>query len=411
MAEPDLRATPEALANRARPVPLNVPPTCEASWASRVYKDARASVVRIDNAEGLGTGFVVFTPKFVATAFHVVALGRSITVTASDGSQQGARVVAVDRPHDLAILELEHPIPGAAPLVTEMLPAPVGTPVLAIGHPFALLDRINRRLDGLLYWTATQGIVSERSDEFLQTDAAVNPGNSGGPLLACDGHVLGLVTAKLGGEAIGFAVPMARVDALMPAIGRQEVYTGRWSTEGLIGAQMQFDPSYTWLGFGVGLGIVAYDRWATELRGGLLWATSTPGTSPIATVETANGGQVLSSQGFRILGELDETYRALMFDRPFPAYFLIGLGLAGTIDRLSQTTLSEAPVTPGCMPLDSLACEKIISANTHQTNRRLWPMATAGFVFGGSLEITYAFQLNVDTIADSEHRVLLAVPF
>jgi S1-C subfamily serine protease len=383
------------------PVQLAEQPACEPNWATRVYKDARASVVRIDNAEGLGTGFIVFTPKYVATAFHVVALGRPLTITAADGSIQGARVVATDQAHDLALLELDHPIRGAAPLVTEAIPAPVGTPVLIIGHPFALLDRVNRSLDGLLYWTATQGIVSERSDEFVQTDAAVNPGNSGGPVLTCDGHVLGLVTAKLGGEAIGFAVPMPRVDALLGRIGKEPAYAGRWSPEAEIGIAGMLDRTDTWLGFSLGFGVVAYDRWSTELRGGLLWATSTP---------SAPESQ-LSSTGFRIHGELDETYRALLFERPFPSYFLVGVGVAGIIDRLSQTTLGQAPVTPGCKPLDSLACNQIIGVPTHQTNKALSPLVRAGFILAGSLELTYAFEINVDSFADSEHRLLLAVPF
>jgi hypothetical protein len=63
------------------------------------------------------------------------------------------------------------------------------------------------------------------------------------------------------------------------------------------------------------------------------------------------------------------------------------------------------------MPPSSLQCENIIAVPTHQTNRRLWPMATAGFLFAGSLQVTYAFQWNVDTVGASEHRVLLAVPF
>jgi hypothetical protein len=90
---------------------------------------------------------------------------------------------------------------------------------------------------------------------------------------------------------------------------------------------------------------------------------------------------------------------------------VIGLGVAGMIDRLAQTTLGTAPVTPGCTPVDSLACNHIIGVQTHQTNKTLSPMATAGFLFAGSLELTYAFQVNVDSVADSEHRLLLAIPF
>jgi hypothetical protein len=373
---------------------------CDPSWATRVYRETRASVIRVDTAEGLGSGFMV-TPKYVATAFHVVALGRSLTITAADGSTQGARVVATDRQHDLALLELDHTIQGATPLVTETLPAPVGTPVLVVGHPFAILDGVNRTSNGLLLGSATQGIVIEGSDEYLQTDAGVNPGNSGGPLLTCDGNVLGLVTVKPRGEAIGFAVPMVRVNALLDRVGKERPYSGHVSAEAALGIQGEIDPSYTWLGFAVGFGLVVHDRWTTELRGGLLWTTSSPQPSLA----------LISNTGLRILGELDETYRFLLFPRPVPGYLLIGAGVAGTIDRVSQTTLGEAPVTPGCTPPDSLACNQIIGLPTHQTTRRLWPMATVGFLVARSLELTYAFQVNVGSVWNSENRLLLAIPF
>ena len=220
-------------------------------------------------------------------------------------------------------------------------------------------------------------------------------------MLACDGHLLGLVTAKLGGEAIGFAVPMARVDALLARVGKEAPYKGRVTPTAELGIQGQIDRSYSWLGFAAGFGFLVHDRWATHLRGGLLWATSTPDAS----------ASVVSNTGFRILGELDETYRFLLFERPFSGYFVLGLGVAGMIDRLAQTTLGTAPVTPGCTPVDSLACNQLIGIQTHQTNKRLSPMATAGFILAGSLELTYAFQADVDSLASSEHRLLVAVPF
>ena len=93
LTQPDLPnpALPAGAGASLRPAPvqLDTPPACESGWATRVYKDTRASVVRIDNAEGLGTGFVVFTPRYVATAFHVVALGRPLRITAADGTQLG----------------------------------------------------------------------------------------------------------------------------------------------------------------------------------------------------------------------------------------------------------------------------------------------------------------------------------
>ena len=271
--------------------------------------------MRIDNAEGLGTGFLV-TSAYLVTAFHVVALGRPLRVTAADGTEQAGRVVATDRAHDLALLELEHPIAGAAPLVAETQPAPVGTPVIAIGHPFALLDRVNRTLDGLLYWTATQGIISERSEEFVQTDAAVNPGNSGGPLLACDGHVLGLVTAKLGGEGVGFAVPM-------PAGGGAPGERGA-ASQGVLhgpvgagGAGRRPDAARP---------VVHVVRRDRRRRGPRVrhQGDAAPRRRPVGHLHAGHVADLDrrdpqrrpcpgQREGFRVLGELDETYRALLF--------------------------------------------------------------------------------------------------
>jgi S1-C subfamily serine protease len=391
----------------ADPVPSTSIP-CEPGWVARVYKSARPSVVRIEDAKGIGTGFVVFSPRYVATALHVVALGRTLTVTSADGSQQGATVVVTDALHDLALLELEHPIRDATPLAASSLPSPVGTPVVVIGHPFALLNRADRNLEGLLDWTATEGIVSERNDALLQTDAAVNPGNSGGPMLACDGQVLGLVTAKVSGEGIGLAVPMAGVDALELQIGKQSPYTGRWSTEGQVYVQGELERSYSWLGFGIGAVRIAHDRWSTGLRIGVLWTASTPGTSPAFPTYVANG-PVLSSTGVRGSSELDEMYRLLLQEHPFPVYMQFGLGVAATLDRLSQTTLAQTAVS-GCAPQGSAGCQIIVGLDTHQTNFMFWPMAHVGFVLA-RIEITYAFQANVQSLADSEHRLLLGVRF
>lgn len=390
-------ATRSTTLSAATPTSTLAPTSCDPGWITRVYKDARPSVVRIENARGIGTGFLVFSQRYVATALHVVASGRKLTVTAPDGSQLGASVVAIDPLHDLALLELERPI-AAPPLEESSLPAPVGTPVLVIGHPFSPLDRSNRFLEGLLDWTATEGIVSQRNDELLQTDAAVNPGNSGGPMLACDGRVLGLVTAKASGEGIGFAVPMARVSALQRHIGKQSAYAGGWSTEGQLDLQAQLDRSYFWLGFGLGASLVAHDRWATSVRGSVLWGWNDPGTSP-----------VLSSTELRGLGEVDETYRVLLQQRPLPAYLLLGLGVAGAIERLNQTAIAEAAVT-GCTPEGSFACTRVVGVSTVQTSFMAWPAATFGFLLGG-LELTYVFQANVKSLADSEHRLLLGVRF
>jgi hypothetical protein len=217
-------------------------------------------------------------------------------------------------------------------------------------------------------------------------------------MLTCDGRMLAVVTAKAGGEGIGFAVPGARVSAMRGQIGKQSVYAGGWSTEGQLDVQMQLDRHDVWFGFGIGASLVARDRWATELRGSVLWGSSDPGTSPI-----------LSSTTLRGLGELDETYRILLQQRPFPAYSQIGLGVAGTLDRLTQTAVAEATVT-GCTPQGSFACTKVVGVTTVQTHAMVWPTASFGFLLA-DLEITYVFQANLTSLADSEHRLLLGAHF
>jgi hypothetical protein len=363
---------------------------CEPGWIARTYRDTRASVVRIENADGLGSGFVFYSPRYVATAFHVVALGREITVTSADGARQPATIALVDQAHDLAILQLEHEIAGARPLVPNTDPLPIGTPVLIIGHPFALLDRYNQSLQGLLYWTATQGILSGRSEGYLQTDAAVNPGNSGGPLLSCDGRVLGVVSAKLEAEAIGFAVPTQHLLGLTKEIGRQGPYLGRVTGGWQVDLWLQADPSFTWLGFGLGFQVVAYDRWSTALRGGPLWASSTPPDGP-----------VLDTGGFRLFAELSESYRLLLLQHPLPIYLTLGLGVAGSIDRISTTTLSTQAMQP----------TQPIAIRGHSTSYLLWPDVLASLLLGQSLEIGYAYQANLKDLGPSTHRVLLGISF
>ncbi len=374
---------------------------CDPGWVARVYHESRASVVRIENVEGLGTGFVFYSPQYVVTAFHVISLGREITVTSADGAQQSASVVLIDPPHDLAVLQLEHPIAGARPLEPSTDPLPVGTPVLVIGHPYALLDRFNQSLHGLLYWSATQGIISARSDEYLQTDAAVNPGNSGGPLLACDGRVLGVVSSKLEAEAIGFAVPTEHLSTLFRQMGHQSPYFGRWASAWEADFWMQLDPTYTRLGFALGFSVTAFDRWTTTLRAGPLWSVTSPAT-----------GAVIDAGAFRFMGELGLAYRLLVLERPVPIYLSPGIGVAATIDRNSQTVLAQQAPAPGCMPVGSPQClTQTVAVRTHQIDHELWPMATAGLLLGGSLQLSYAFQADFSDLSSSTHRLMLSIPF
>jgi serine protease Do len=157
--------------------------------------------------QSLGSGFIVSGDGYIVTNFHVVREAAEIMIRLADQSEYKARLVGSDPKTDIALLKVD-----ARGLT--MLPfgdsdrLQVGEPVMAIGNPFGL-DQ-----------TVTTGIVSAKErfigsgpyDDFIQTDASVNPGNSGGPLVDTRGALVGINTAIFsqsgGSVGIGFAIPV-----------------------------------------------------------------------------------------------------------------------------------------------------------------------------------------------------------
>ena len=190
-----------------------------------VYREASPAVVNITTrtvemdffygavpVEGTGSGFIVNQDGTVVTNYHVVAEAQQVQVTLADRSSFEARVVGVDPLSDLAVLRIA---PGGRRLpalpLGDSSRLEVGQKVLAIGNPFGFQG------------TLTSGVISalERTirtqtgallDEAIQTDAAINRGNSGGPLLDSQGRVIGvnsvIFTPSGGSVGIGFAIPV-----------------------------------------------------------------------------------------------------------------------------------------------------------------------------------------------------------
>jgi len=162
----------------------------------------------MQEARSLGSGFIISAEGVVVTNNHVIDGAEEISVYLTDGTRLPATVIGHDDKMDLALLKVEagHELPFDE--FGDSDSAVVGDWVMAIGNPFGLGGSV------------TLGIVSARNrdiqsgpyDQFIQTDAAINQGNSGGPLFDMDGHVIGINTAIIaqGGSSlgIGFAVPV-----------------------------------------------------------------------------------------------------------------------------------------------------------------------------------------------------------
>ena len=185
-------------------------------------------------AQAVGTGFIIDANGWIVTNFHVAGKADSITVTLSDGRKFPAKLVGGDEKTDLALIKVESDKPLPYVTFADASKVRVGQPVMAVGNPFGLGG------------TVTTGIVSARGrdihsgpfDDYIQTDAAINRGNSGGPLFDMDGHVIGINTAIFspsgGSVGLGFAIPSSLAEPVVAQLktnGRVE--------RGLLGVQIQ----------------------------------------------------------------------------------------------------------------------------------------------------------------------------
>jgi len=189
---------------------------------------------RTRKTQSLGSGFVVDASGIVITNNHVVGDANDILVIFTDGRKLKAKVLGKDPKVDVAVLKVESDKPFKTVKFGDSDKARVGDGVMAVGNPFGLGE------------TVTAGILSARNrnidsgpyDDFLQTDASINKGNSGGPLFNLQGEVIGINTAILspsgGSIGIGFATPSASV---APVIDQLEKY--HETRRGWLGVRIQ----------------------------------------------------------------------------------------------------------------------------------------------------------------------------
>jgi serine protease Do len=192
-----------------------------------VYREVIDSVtaIRVETTSGPGSGTAwMYDDRHLVTNEHIVGEARSATVRFRNDGWREADIVGSDVYSDLGVVRVADPPDDATPLSLVDTEAPVGTEVLAVGNPFGLSGSV------------TAGIVSgnDRSldapngfsiPDAVQTDAAANPGNSGGPLVTLDNEVAGVINSGVrGGDNVGFAISAGLTERVIPALIQRGEY-------------------------------------------------------------------------------------------------------------------------------------------------------------------------------------------
>lgn len=198
-----------------------------------IYRNAKDSVVYITStviqrtffydvpSQALGSGFLINPDGQILTNYHVITGSEKIQVTLPDQSQYTATILAGDRVNDLALIKITPKTKLRILNLGDSDHLQVGQKVLAIGNPFGLAGTLTVGVISAL-GRPIQGENNQDLEGMIQTDAAINSGNSGGPLLDSQGNVIGINTAIYGPNGgnvgIGFALPINRAKTMLEAI-------------------------------------------------------------------------------------------------------------------------------------------------------------------------------------------------
>lgn len=180
-------------------------------------------------AQSLGSGFIISADGYVVTNNHVItAEGQgeveSITITMPDGTEYPAKLIGRDAASDLAVLKISRPKPFPFVEFGDSSQARVGDWVIAIGNPFGLGGTVTAGIVSAVYRNTGSGGAYDR---YLQTDASINRGNSGGPMFDMSGNVIGINNAIFspsgGSVGIGFAIPAEIAEPIVKKLMNGEV--------------------------------------------------------------------------------------------------------------------------------------------------------------------------------------------
>ena len=205
-----MRSSEAALVRTLLPMVVNISSRKVERATATAANGAEPAAAQADSGRVVtlsGSGFIVDPQGLIATNYHVIGGAYEIIVTFWDGSRAPAKVVAATKVGDIAVLKIDvgHPLPAVRWANSDQVQ--IGDPVIAIGNPLGIGMSVSSGIVSAL----NRDIMASPYDDFIQTDAPINHGNSGGPLFNLSGQVIGIDTAiyspTSGSVGIGFAIP------------------------------------------------------------------------------------------------------------------------------------------------------------------------------------------------------------
>ena len=208
------------LAERLKPALVQI----RVKRAVEVHTEGQDPFGGPDDRSSSGSGFIIRQDGYLVTNAHVVSEAERIQVKLSDGRRFEGRLIGHDDRVDLALVKVEATGLPVAELGNSNV-LRVGEFVLALGHPFGLEQTVSF---GIVSRKGAPLMVAAPGFDFIQTDAAVNPGNSGGPLVNMAGEVVGINSMAARNGSIGFAIPVNLVKGLLPQLAEKGKVEWGW---------------------------------------------------------------------------------------------------------------------------------------------------------------------------------------
>lgn len=253
-------------------------------------RSVRVPSLRPELRQSIGSGVIVSADGHLLTNYHVIADAREILVGLHDGRITTASVVGTDAETDLAVLRIEGSGFPAVSFADPAHPLAVGDVVLAIGNPFRIGQTVTH---GIVSATGRDQPTLSRYEDFIQTDAAINTGNSGGALINTSGQLVGINTAQFGpGLGINFAIPSAAAKRVL-----DEILTRGYVQRG-------------WFGFDYATRADAAG-WDPAARGVLVVAVAPNGPAAVAGIREGDVLQALDGTPIADEGDLRNREAAL----------------------------------------------------------------------------------------------------